>query len=83
MAAVETLGHVWLSVVGAVTPSLMVTVGLYQEATFSFGCVVDAEYLPQLSCTDFFVEYQFYYKCWCAGLRPPAICMKSSMANNA
>jgi hypothetical protein len=28
--------------VGAVTPALMVAVGLYQEASFSFGrCVVD------------------------------------------
>jgi hypothetical protein len=41
MAAVDTFGHVWLSAVGAVTPALMVAVGLYQEASFSFGCVVD------------------------------------------
>jgi hypothetical protein len=41
MAAVDTFGHVWLSAVGAVTPALMVAVGLYQEASFSFvdvGC---------------------------------------------
>jgi hypothetical protein len=31
----------------------------------------------------FFVEYRFYYKCWCAGLRPPTICTKSSLAYNA
>jgi hypothetical protein len=30
-----------------------------------------------------FVEYLFYYKCWCAGLRPPTICTKSSLAYNA
>jgi hypothetical protein len=41
MAAVDTFGHVWLSAVGAVTPVLMVAVSLYQEASFSFGCVVD------------------------------------------
>jgi hypothetical protein len=41
MAAVDTFGHVWLSAVGAVTPALMVAVGLYQEASFSFECVVD------------------------------------------
>jgi hypothetical protein len=41
MAAVDTFGRVWLSAVGAVTPALMVAVGLYQEASFSFGCVVD------------------------------------------
>jgi hypothetical protein len=42
-AAVDTFGHVWLSAVGAVTPSPMVAVGLYQKASFSFGCVVYAE----------------------------------------
>jgi hypothetical protein len=41
MAAVDTFGHDWLSAVGAVTPALMVAVGLYQEASFAFGCVVD------------------------------------------
>jgi hypothetical protein len=30
-----------------------------------------------------FVAYRFYYKCWCAGLRPPTICTKSSLAYNA
>jgi hypothetical protein len=30
-----------------------------------------------------FVEYRFYYKCWCAGLRSPTICTKSSLAYNA
>jgi hypothetical protein len=29
------------------------------------------------------VEYRFYYKCWCACLRPPTICAKSSLAYNA
>jgi hypothetical protein len=29
MAAVDTFGHVWLSDVGAVKPSLIVVVGLY------------------------------------------------------
>jgi hypothetical protein len=43
IAAVDTFGHVALSAVGVVTPSLMVAVGLYQEASFSFGCVVDTE----------------------------------------
>ena len=43
MVAVDKFGPVGLSAVGAVTPSLMVVVGLYQEASFSFGCVADAE----------------------------------------
>jgi hypothetical protein len=30
-----------------------------------------------------FVEYRFYYKCWCAGLRPPTICAKVFLAYNA
>jgi hypothetical protein len=30
-----------------------------------------------------FVEYRFYYKCWCACLRPPTICAKNSLAYNA
>jgi hypothetical protein len=33
--------------------------------------------------TTCFVEYRFYYKCWCAGLRPPIICTKSSLACNS
>jgi hypothetical protein len=37
MAAVDTFGHVWLSAVGAVTPALMVAVGLCLEASLSFG----------------------------------------------
>jgi hypothetical protein len=41
MTAVDTFGHVWLSAVGAVTPALMVAVGLCPEASFSFGCVMD------------------------------------------
>jgi hypothetical protein len=39
----DTIGHVWLPALGAVTPALMDAVGLYHEASFSFGCVVDAE----------------------------------------
>jgi hypothetical protein len=35
MAAVDTFGHVWLSAVGALTPALMVAMGLHQEASFS------------------------------------------------
>jgi hypothetical protein len=30
-----------------------------------------------------FVEYRFYYKCWCAGLRPPTIRAKYFLAYNA
>jgi hypothetical protein len=33
--------------------------------------------------SDSFVEYRFYYKCWSAGVRPPTICTKSSLAHNA
>jgi hypothetical protein len=43
MADVDTFGHIWLSAVGAVTPALMVAVGLNQEASISFECVVDVE----------------------------------------
>jgi hypothetical protein len=41
--AVNIFGHIWLSAVGAVTPAMMVAVGLYQEDSCSFRCVVDAE----------------------------------------
>ena len=35
------------------------------------------------STADHFIEYRFYYKCWCAGLRPPTICAKGFLAYNA
>jgi hypothetical protein len=54
---------------------------VFQFLTAGHWCRIYATgYHSVIPC---FVQYRFYYKCWCAGLRPPTICAKVFLAYSA